>query len=172
MIKKISITGPESTGKSTLAQALAEHYQTVWVPEYARSYLDSLGREYTKDDLVEITKGQIKAEDEMEKKASGLLICDTDLLVIKIWHQHRFGQLHPLITDNYKRRSYDFYLLMDIDLPWKYDPQREHPHLRQYFFDLYERELRKMGVQYAVISGENRFRLRSAITAIDKFLKD
>lgn len=171
MIKKIAITGPESTGKSTLAKKLADHYQTVWVPEFARSYIEELNRDYTKEDLVKITKGQIKKEDLMIPKAKDLLFCDTDLLVIKIWYEYRFGHLPPLITDNYKRRKYDFYLLTNVDLPWKYDPQREHPHLRAYFFNLYEQELRKLGMPYAVVSGENQRRLSVAIKAIDKFCK-
>lgn len=170
MIRRIAITGPESTGKSTLARNLAAHYKTVWVPEYARKYIDELDGPYTKEDLVEITKGQIRAEDALISEANDLLFCDTDLLVIKIWYEHKFGHLHPIIIDNYKRRTYDFYLLMNIDLPWKYDPQREHPHLRQYFFNQFEEELRKRGAAYAVIKGENRKRFNTAVSAINNFI--
>lgn len=170
MIKKVAITGPESTGKSTLAEKLAWHYGTVWVPEYARQYLGELGRPYNRNDLVEIAVGQVKLEDNLRKKAKKLLFCDTDLLVISIWYRHYYGRLHALIADLLEHRSYDLYLLMDIDLPWRYDPMREHPHLRRHFFEWYERELISRNLPYRVIRGENWERLQSAIAAVDGLL--
>ncbi len=167
MIKKIAITGPESTGKSTLSEKLANHFNTVWMPEYAREYIDNLERPYEKSDLLEIARGQIKGEDEMLKKASNFIFCDTELLVIKIWYQHKYGALHPLILDNYEHRNYDLYLLMNVDLPWKYDPQRENPHLRQYFFNWFEKELIKRGANYVIISGGFKDRFESAVKAVE-----
>src|SRR5690606_31123528 len=87
-MKKVVILGPESTGKSTLSQQLATHYHTEWVPEYARQYLEELGRPYEQHDLLTIAAGQLGLEDEMAQKAQGLLICDTDLYVIKVWSEH------------------------------------------------------------------------------------
>jgi NadR type nicotinamide-nucleotide adenylyltransferase len=170
MIKRIAITGPESTGKSSLAEKLANHFGTRWVPEYARAYLEKLGRPYEKSDLVEMAKGQMLQEDEMVKKADRLLFCDTDLLVFKIWCQHRFGHLHPTISENYERRQYHLYLLTNIDIPWKYDPQREHPHLRQFFFQWYERELKKKDQPYVIISGDHRQRFDSAVEAVENLM--
>ena len=167
MIRKFVLTGPESTGKSTLAEALAKHYQTVWVQEYARSYLERLQQPYEKNDLIEIARGQLKLEDKMLKKANKVLICDTDLTVIKIWYQHRYGKVHPFIMDNLNKRHYDLYLLPDVDLPWKYDPQREHPHLREYFFSLYEKELRTRGIEYVILKGPVEQRFANAVNAIE-----
>ena len=107
--------------------------------------LERLGRPYEKQDLLDIAKGQMQAEDEMMKKAKHMIFCDTDLTVVKIWYQHRYGHVHPFILENLEKRKYDLYLLPYIDLPWKYDPQREHPHLREYFFNLYEKELNAQG---------------------------
>lgn len=170
MIRRIAITGPESTGKSSLAERLAWHYHTVWVPEYARQYLANLNRPYNNNDLVEIAVGQVRLEDNLRKKAAKLLICDTDLLVISIWYRHYYGRLHPMIADLMEHRPYDLYLLMDIDLPWRYDPMREHPHLRKYFFTWYEKELRERKLNYRIISGENWERMQHAVQAVDELL--
>jgi nicotinamide riboside kinase len=95
-MQKIIITGPESTGKTTLAQQLAQHYQTVWVPEYSRDYIAQLNRSYEEDDLLEIAKGQVRREDEMvAKHTPDLLICDTSLLVIKVWSKVKYQRCHP-----------------------------------------------------------------------------
>jgi NadR type nicotinamide-nucleotide adenylyltransferase len=168
MIRKIVITGPESTGKSTLAEGLARHYKTVWVREYARRYLEVLKRPYEKHDLVEIAKGQIRAEEDQLGLANGMLFCDTDLTVLKIWSQHKYGTVHPFILENLRNRSYDLYLLPYIDLPWKYDPQREHPHLREYLFDAYENELHARGIDYVVLKGSHVQRISTAIKTIDR----
>ena len=90
-IKKIAVIGPECTGKSDLSQFLAEHFQTAWVPEYARRYLDNLVRPYHQDDLLTISHGQMRLEDEWERDANKILICDTNLYVIKVWSEFKFG---------------------------------------------------------------------------------
>jgi len=167
-IKRIAITGPESTGKSTLARQLAKHYHTVWVPEYARTYIDQLNRPYCKDDLIEIMKGQIKAEEELMSKANSFLICDTDLTVVKIWAEHRFGSLNPIIQSEFEQRSYDLYLLLDIDFPWQFDPQREHPDKRKFFFDWFERELTKKKANYRIVSGNDHERINNACQIINE----
>ncbi len=171
MIKKVIITGPESTGKSTLSSALAEHYHTVWVPEYAREYINTLNRPYNRNDLLTIMDGQLQAENELGKKAKNIFFCDTSLLVIKIWYEHKFGELHPLISEQFMQFTCDLFLLPDIDLPWVYDPQREQPHQRAYFYKLYKQELNRMGADFTVISGSGSQRLKSAISAIDHLIK-
>ncbi|MEO1653446.1 MAG: ATP-binding protein [Bacteroidota bacterium] len=164
---KIAITGPESTGKTSLAKALAHHYQTIHVPEYARDYIEQLNRPYTQEDILKIAQGQQDAEKALLQKAGEILICDTELLVTKIWSAHAFQSVPEWIEDNLHRQTYDLYLLMDIDLPWEPDPQREHPDKRAFFFDWYERELRKMQVNYVIISGQLDQRTQSAIQKID-----
>lgn len=167
---RIAITGPESTGKSTLSKQLAHHYDTVWAREFARTYIDKLDRPYDKNDLLEITKGQLNEEDTMAKKANQLLFCDTELLVIKIWSEHKYGRVDSYIISEIEKRHYDLYLLTYIDLPWRQDDQREHPEKRDYFFDWYKRELKSMGANYHVIQGSNEERLNNSIYIIDHLL--
>jgi NadR type nicotinamide-nucleotide adenylyltransferase len=164
-IKKIAIVGPESTGKSTLSEQLSARFQTPWVPEYARQYLDQLDRPYQKTDLLEIARGQIALEDEAEKKADGLLICDTNLVVIKIWSEVKYGHCDEWIVEQMKLRHYHLHLLMDIDMPWEYDPYREHPHMREFLFQKYEEELIAMGETYSVVRGSYDQRLAAGIEA-------
>lgn len=173
MLKKIVILGPESTGKSTLAQGLASFFDCPWVPEYARQYIENLNRPYGYEDLLEIARGQIALEDKQSEKASDLLICDTDLHVIKIWSEHRFGKVDPWIVSQLIKRKYTFYFLTDIDIPWQDDPQREHPDpaMRKYFRNLYERELVVKVLPFAIISGTYEQRLSKAAALIQENIK-
>ncbi len=166
---KLVIIGPESTGKSSLSEALSRHFGEPWVPEYAREYLEGLGRPYRYEDLLQIARGQIRTEDELTAQAKGLLICDTDLRVIKIWSEHKYGRTDPWIKQQIKERSYDLYLLTDIDIPWQEDPLREHPDpdLRIHFMAQYEKELDSAGVPWVKISGAEAHRLESAIEVIE-----
>ncbi len=168
-LKKIAITGPESTGKSWLAEKLAKSFDTVFVPEYARNYIDSLKRDYHQEDILEIAKGQYRLEKEMEPRASDFLFCDTEFLVTKIWSLHKYGICHPFILDKIKENRYELFLLCDVDMPWEYDEQREHPHLRTYFFNWYERELKEYGFPYRVVSGLGEQRFLNAKTAVESF---
>jgi nicotinamide riboside kinase len=157
-IKKIVVIGPESTGKSTLCQELAAHYNAVWCPEYAREYLLKHGTNYTYDDLLTIAKGQIQLEEKLivnselaisngqlvmgNKQAStnkishsplttahSPLFIDTDMYVMKVWCEFVFGKCHRYIFDQIAKRKYDLYLLCNIDLPWVKDELREYPDL-------------------------------------------
>lgn len=170
MTRRIAITGPESTGKSWLAEHLATHYQTVWVPEYARQYLEEVNRSYVRDDLLQIARGQLNREDTMAEKASGYLFCDTEFLVLKIWSEVKFGTCDPWILKNAEEHRYDLYLLCDIDLPWEFDPLREHPGLRRYLFDLYFKELSDRELPFFIVRGTGRQRLQMAIERIDRFM--
>ncbi|PKV66660.1 AAA family ATPase [Pontibacter ramchanderi] len=168
---KVAITGPESTGKSTLSQQLAAHYNTVWVPEYARTYIEDLARPYTLQDLETIARGQLDLEEQIEQEANRILFSDTDLLVIKIWSEHAFGMCPDWVLQKLKQQDYNLYLLMGVDLPWEPDPQREHPHLRQFFYDWYKRELEALGVPFLEISGQHEARLEKAIGRVDALLR-
>lgn len=166
---KIVIIGPESTGKSTLSQDLAAYYSEPWVPEYAREYLLELDRPYCFDDLLEMARGQIEWENIRSREARELLFCDTDLRVIKIWSEHKYGRTHPWIAEQIQKRKYDLYLLTDIDIPWQEDPLREHPdpEMRKYFMNLYEKVLASSGVAWVKISGNPEERLRAGMAAIE-----
>ena len=172
-IKKVVIIGPESTGKSTLASLLAKYYNTSWVPEYAREYIERLDRPYIERDLKDIAQGQLIAEDREAKYANNLLICDTNLMVIKVWSEHKFGACYEEVLQNLKKRKYDLYLLMTPDIPWTEDPQREHPEMREFFYDIYREEIKNSGVPYVEIKGEEfYYRKLMAVSAIDKLLKN
>jgi NadR type nicotinamide-nucleotide adenylyltransferase len=166
--KRILILGPESTGKSTLAEDLANHFGEPWVREFAREYLEQIDRPYQFEDLVEIGKGQIALEDQLAEKANSFLFCDTDLRVIHIWSEHRFGKTDTWVMDEIARRKYDLILLTDTDLPWTPDPLREYPELemRQYFFKKYCQLAEESGFPFMVVSGDQETRLQTAFDAL------
>lgn len=168
-IKKIVIIGPESTGKSTLSKALATHYQTVAAAEYARAYLEQRDGLYQEPDLLQIAAGQLASEDALLPKANKLLFCDTDLYVIKVWSEHKYRHCAPSILQTIATRSYDLYLLTDIDMAWQPDPLREYPHpaMRRYFFKVYLDIVQHAGVPFALIKGNPEQRLGAATRFID-----
>ncbi len=167
-MKKIVITGPECTGKTTLTKALAEHYQTHWVPEYAREYLNSLNRKYEEKDLLEIARGQLALEREIERKSNHLLFCDTDLTVIKVWQEYKYGRCFDEVSEIMKSKNYQLHLLMTPDIPWEFDKQRENPDNRKELFDMYKSELDQCKYKYQTISGSFDSRLNAAIKAVDR----
>ncbi len=166
---RISLTGPESAGKSTLATQLAAHYDTVYVPEYARHYLEENGPTYTLPDLEAIARGQLAAEDAAAAQATRLLFCDTDLLVIKIWAENAFGTCPAWVLAELARPRYALTLLLAPDLPWAPDPLREHPDPAQrwHFYALYRVELVQHGWPFIEISGPPAQRLVQAIAAVE-----
>jgi NadR type nicotinamide-nucleotide adenylyltransferase len=168
--KRIAIVGPECTGKTQLSLALAQHYKTVWVPEYARQYIDRLDRPYEYHDLLKIAWWQLFTEDELALEANKILICDTNLMIIKVWSEFKYQKCDPKIISLLKEKKYDLHLLTNIDVPWENDPQREHPDKREFFFNLYKTELNEMNVEYIEISGQQQQRLTTAIQAIDALL--
>ena len=166
-LRKIAIIGPESTGKSELCQHLAFHYQTEWVPEFARFYLDRLDRPYEQHDLKAIAEAQLQWEDDKAEYANRYLFCDTNLIVIKIWSDHKYGSTDPWIAEQLQDRAYDFYLLNNIDIPWTPDPQREHPTLRKHFFEVYRSYLIDHNLPFSIVSGIEGDRKKSAVDAIE-----
>ena len=168
---KIAITGPESTGKSTLSEKLAHHYKTDFVPEYSRSYLENFVGQYTENDVVEIAKGQHNLILEEEKKSSKILIADTEIVVCKIWVEYVFKHSNKVIDEILKQQDFDLYLLCDIDLPWVYDPLRENPDIdeRKELFEIYRNTLEQMKVPFEIVSGDNDERVNNAIKIIEKY---
>ncbi len=164
---KVVIIGPESTGKTTLAKQLAAHFHTKWVPEYAREYLDRLGRSYREEDLVEIAKGQLVTENRIAKSCAQLMICDTDFLVLKVWSDYKFGRCDPYIENQLIQNPCKLYLLSGVDVPWQFDPQRENPTDRSHLYALYLKELKALQTPFQEISGSPKERFTAAIEAID-----
>jgi NadR type nicotinamide-nucleotide adenylyltransferase len=169
-VKRVCIFGPESTGKSIIAEKLAAHYNTVWVSEFARGLLESKSGRCDPDDIPLIARGQMAAEDALARQANRLLICDTDLVTTTIWSNVLFGSCPPWIEAEADRRQYDLYLLLDVDVPWIDDEQRYLPHARREFFERCESELRRRQRPYAVIRGSWEARFDQATAAIDQLL--
>jgi len=174
---KVVLFGPESTGKTTLARLLAEHYQTVWVPEFARDYLqEKFNRtqiicEYS--DLLPIAKGQMRLENELAREANRVLICDTDLLETLVYSQKYYeGRVDPLLRKYAELNTYDLYLLTDIDVPWEPDDLRDRPHQREEMFRAFEQALIDYDREYFRLSGSQDQRMETAIVHIDRLLKN
>ena len=168
-VKRIVIIGPESTGKSTLTQQLAAFFQTSGAGEYAREYLEHLHRPYTAADLVEIAKGQLAAEAYAVKNAgNGLVFLDTNLYVLKVWSESKYGSCDEEILKQIAERRYDLYILTHIDMPWEEDPLREHPQpeMREHFFNEYYDIVQHSGVPFIVVKGAEATRLAAAVAAI------
>ena len=170
-VKRVVIIGPECTGKSELSATLADVYDTVWVREFAREYLDRLGRPYGEHDLKIIARGQLAHEDSMAVKANKVLICDTDLYVIKVWSNFKYGYCDPEILDMIARRKYDLYLLTYIDIPWVSDPLREHPDQRKELYSIYLREMQSQSVPFVEIKGDRDERRMTSTAAINALLE-
>lgn len=166
---KIAVVGPESTGKSTIAKAVAQHFNTVCVPEYAREYCKNLHNEYTLQDEVNMYYGQIALENTLIPLAkNNLLICDTTIMTIKIWCDYLFGDTPQDVKDEINKRHYDLYLLMDIDLPWEEDPLRDFPEHREHFMEVWKAELKALNADYTIVSGLGDERLKNALEAIHR----
>ena len=152
---KVGIIGPESSGKSTLAQYLANEYKGAYVPEYAREYVEHLNRPYTYEDVENIAQHQIKELETITNNLSpitnNLYFFDTELIITKVWFLHKFGTCPDWLQDALLRFPMDVYLLCAPDIEWVPDPARENPHIRQYLFDWYEREIQSLGIPYYII---------------------
>ena len=173
-MKKIVIIGPESTGKSTLSSQLAEHYKTVWCPEFAREYLLGKGMNYTFEDLLNIAHGQIELEDSMLTQAkNGFYFIDTDMYVMKVWCEVAFQNCHTWILKQAAQRKYDLFLLCCTDLPWKPDELREYPdrHFREKLFKMYKDIVINSNSMWSEISGTDTQRLQTAIGIIDTIFR-
>lgn len=171
-IVKVAITGPESTGKSMLAEQLAGHYSTIWVPEFARRYLVDLNRPYEEEDVLKIAKGQVGLEKSLETNAKRYLFVDTELIVTKIWSEVKYHRCDPWIEEGILHQHYFLYLLCDIDLPWEFDPLREHPDLRADLFRMYHRELTLRKLPFVVVKGSGDERLKNAVNAIEQLKRN
>ncbi len=163
-MKKIVVTGPESSGKTTLVKDIEAKVDLHAVPEYARIYIDALDRPYVKEDLEKIAIGQLELERSLRIKNHKILLFDTDLLTLKIWSEYKYGCCISYITEQLNKNLPDLYLLTSPDIPWEPDPQRENPVDRKELFEIYKQEIIRLKVPYEVIKGDPTERL-------DQFLK-
>lgn len=175
-IKKIVTIGPESTGKSYIAEFLAGHYKGIFAAEYAREYLTENGIKYSFDDLYPIAEGQVRNEENAQAKAiqenKELVFIDTDLYVIKVWGEYVFGKCDNRILSQIAERKYDLYLLCAPDMPWVKDEMREYPDLetREILFEYYKDLLINQSVPWQIIKGNYEERSRIAIKAVESIL--
>lgn len=182
-IKKIVLIGPESTGKTTLCEQLSEHYESVWVREYARVYLQTNGKEYKFDDIKKIAEGQLKNEEIVIKTALELLnnnpkktypvFLDTDFYVLKVWSEWVFNQCDNWILNTISERSYDLYLLCEPDIPWVKDEYREAPDLdmRLKIFEHYKEIMTNQHTPWKIINGDFETRLMQSIKAVEELFQ-
>ncbi|HEU4411620.1 MAG TPA: AAA family ATPase [Polyangiaceae bacterium] len=164
--KRVSIFGPESTGKTTLARALARRFGTVAAPEYARAWLEARGGKVGPEDMEPICRGQIASEDALALEATRLLVCDTDPLATVVWSEALFGACPPAVEEKALARRYDLTILLDVDVPWVEDPVRYLPAARRSFFERCERALARAGRPFVTVRGDWGARLEQAERAV------
>ena len=158
---KIIVTGPESSGKTILCKALSTHFKIPFTEEYAREYLNNLEGDYTQSHLLEIAKGQLLSEHNIQ-------ILDTDLITIKIWSEYKYGNCNKWIIEKIEKQKTDkrFYLLCKPDISWEADKQRENPNDREELFEIYKKEIESLGHDYFIVEGENR--IENSIKIVDE----
>ncbi len=169
-IKRVVITGPESTGKTELARALAEKLGTLWIPEYARHYIETLGHKYGYDDVEKIAKYQVAQESEFISKAEdGILIFDTWLIITKVWFDVVYGKCPTWLPDHIGFSKIDLFLVCATDLPWIADPVRENGgDKREELFQMYIHEIQKFGFNFEIVRGVGKARLECALNLLSK----
>jgi NadR type nicotinamide-nucleotide adenylyltransferase len=171
-ILKIVITGPESTGKSTLSEQLAKHYNTVFIPEYARSYVENLNRPYTYADVEHIAHQQVEDIQVYERKANKILFLDTYLIITKVWFEVVFQRCPEWVIGAIHQSHIDLFLLCSTDLPWEPDNVRENGgEMREKLYHIYKQELEKFNFTVEVIGGIGNQRLANAVNAIDHYFE-
>jgi NadR type nicotinamide-nucleotide adenylyltransferase len=172
IILKIVLTGPECTAKSTLAAELADHYRTIHVPEYARAYIQSLGRPYHYQDVQHIARKQVQQFRESLRETNRLVFFDTYLVITRVWFDVVFN-VHPgWIDKELAKADVDLYLLCDVDIPWVPDGVRENGgEMRERLYSMYRKVLDQFGLNYRIISGRGGNRLGTAVDAVDELLR-
>jgi len=173
---RVVLFGPETTGKTTLSKALARYYNSVWVPEYAREYLQDKWNNERKtcepSDLLPIALGQMYLENELSQKTNTVLICDTNLLETKVYSEAYYsGSCDPLLEKFAIKNEYDLYLLTYIDVPWEADDLRDKPNAREKMFQAFEDQLKKHKKPYVLLKGSKTERFKLAIREINKLIK-
>ena len=174
-IIKIAMFGPESTGKTTLSRQLAEYFDTVWIPEFARNYLleklEKTGQECVPEDMLPIAIGQTKLENDILNVANKFLFCDTNLLVTKVYSEAYYNFCDPILDLAAKAHNYDLFFLTNIDLPFEKDELRDSQENRDRFFDVFHNALITNNKPYILLSGSEEQRLIKAISIINDLVK-
>ena len=166
---KVIVTGPESSGKTTLCKQLSEKFKILFTEEFSRKYIDNLDREYLQEDLVIIAKEQLKNE-QLTTNNKQLSLHDTDLITLKIWSEYKYGNCNDWITSQLEQQKQEkrFYFLCSPDIPWEEDPQRENPHNRDELFEIYKVKLEQLDHKYFILEGQKR--LENSIKKITELI--
>jgi len=171
-IKRVVLIGPESTGKTELAEYLSKKFRTTFVPEYARSYVENLIRPYSYSDVEHIALKQLELEKEYEKDANNILFYDTFLIITKVWFDVVYNKRPFWIDKHIKNSKINLYLLCNTDLPWIDDPVRENGgKMREKLFDIYQKELDNYNFNYEIVTGVGEERYHNAFEIVNKFLE-
>ena len=173
---KIVLFGPESTGKTTLSEDLARYYQEPMVKEYMREYLqevwDAEKRICEPQDIIPIAEGQMAAENRLSTEADHLLICDTDLLELKVYSEAYYdGYCDPQLLKHALNNYYHLYFLTYIDVPWTPDDLRDKPHDREGMFQRFQDTLELHQKPYFILKGNREVRFKNAVEKIDQLIK-
>ncbi len=175
LVPRVCIIGAESTGSTTLSQALAKHYQTAWVPEFGRTHTE--GRMYlppgacwTSREFFFIAETQNRFEDDLARLANGILICDTDSFATCIWEERYLGVQSPQVVAAASGRRMDLYLLTDVNIPFVQDGLRDGEHIRVAMHRRFIEELTRLGKTYLLVSGSHEARLNAAKQSCDKVM--
>ncbi len=165
---RIAITGPESSGKTTLCQSLSEHFNVDFIPEFARTYLEITDGKYKQPDLDEIAKGQLESITSSQSKIN---VCDSDFSVLEIWSAYKYGNVSDYIRELVKKDLFDLHILCTPDIPWEEDALRENPDTRDHLFELYKESLNRHNKNFIIVSGEHKNRIKKSLQFIDLILK-
>ena len=173
---KIVLFGPESTGKTTLAQKLAAHFNTTWVPEFSRDYLQQKWDEEQKicepKDILPIAKGQMQLENAAAEEAQKVLFCDTNLLETVVYSQAYYeGDCDATLLKHALKAHYDLYFLTYIDVPWVEDDLRDRPHQRELMFAKFKASLDRYNKPYQILKGNHEERFEMAVKTIEELIK-
>ncbi len=173
--KKVVLFGPESTGKTTLSKQIAKYFNTLWVPEYAREYLqkkwDSTKKTCERSDILPIAIGQMKKENELSLSVKNLLICDTNLLETKVYSEIYFnGYCDQQLQKYALKNKYDLYFLTGIDVPWTPDDLRDKPNERKKMYLNFKDALTLTENKFVELEGNKQERLKKAILTINQYL--
>jgi NadR type nicotinamide-nucleotide adenylyltransferase len=169
-LRRVTVTGSESTGKTRLARQLAQRFDTVWVPEFSREYAVHKAAPLDASDVEPIARGQIRAEDQRLGRACGLGILDTDLVSTVVYAEHYYGRCPAWVEQAARERLANLYLLCDIDVPWVPDPVRDRPHARAEIHAAFVERLDGDGATSVVLRGTWEEREATGVAAVEELM--